>query len=610
LDTRGPGRYAKLQSAETVLGVLRERGRRGLPCNELYRQMFNPELYLLAYGRIYSNAGAMTPGASAETVDGMSLDKIHRIIEAMRHERYRFSPARRVLIPKKNGKLRPLGLPGWSDKLVGEVMRLLLEAYYEPRFSDRSHGFRPGRGCHTALREVANTWTGTTWLIEGDISDCFGSLDHDLMIQILSEKIRDNRFLRLLRNMLKAGYLEDWVWNATLSGAPQGGVLSPLLSNIYLHRLDAFVEEVLMPEFNRGVERVKNPAYRKVQKALTRARERGDRAEARSLRQRLRGLPSKDLHDPGYRRLRYCRYADDHLLGFTGPKAEAEEIKQRLGQFLRDELRLELSDEKTLITHARTSAARFLNYEITVRQNDQAITNGQRSSNGTVRLRVPAKVIKAKGAHYMKRGQPARRTRVMNMDDYTIVSIYGAEYRGIVQYYLLASDVYRLNRLNWVMETSMLKTLAGKHRSTVCKTAAKYKAKVDTPYGLRTCFEARIERTGGRKPLVARYGGIPLRPQKKAVLRDHQPDRAVGPKELITRFLANRCEICERSGNVQVHHIRKLADLDKFLDRSGPTDMPAWAAIMAKRRRKALVVCQYCHDNIHAGPPPAAKLTE
>ena len=599
-----------MQSAETVLGVLRERGRRGLPCNELYRQMFNPELYLLAYGRIYSNAGAMTPGASAETVDGMSLDKIHRIIEAMRHERYRFSPARRVLIPKKNGKLRPLGLPGWSDKLVGEVMRLLLEAYYEPRFSDRSHGFRPGRGCHTALREVANTWTGTTWLIEGDISDCFGSLDHELMIQILSEKIRDNRFLRLLRNMLKAGYLEDWVWNATLSGAPQGGVLSPLLSNIYLHRLDAFVEETLMPEYNRGVERAKNPAYRKVQKALTQARERGDRVETRSLRQRLRGLPSKDPRDPGYRRLRYCRYADDHLLGFTGPKAEAEEIKQRLGQFLRDELRLELSEEKTLITHARTSAARFLNYEITVRQNDQAITNGQRSSNGTVRLRVPAKVIKAKCAHYMKRGQPARRTQVMNMDDSTIVSIYGAEYRGIVQYYLLASDVYRLNRLNWVMETSMLKTLAGKHRSTVCKTAAKYKAKVDSPYGLRTCFEARIERTGGRKPLVARYGGIPLRPQKKAILRDHEPGRAVGPKELITRLLANRCEICERSGNAQVHHIRKLADLDKFLDRSGPSDMPVWASIMAKRRRKTLIVCQYCHDNIHIGAPPVAKLTE
>jgi group II intron reverse transcriptase/maturase len=221
--------------------------------------MFNPTLYLAAYGRIYSNKGAMTPGASTETVDGMSLDKIRRITELMRHERYRFSPVKRVLIPKKNGKLRPLGLPGWSDKLVGEVMRLLLEAYYEPQFSDRSHGFRPGRGCHTVLREVANTWTGTTWLIEGDISDCFGSLDHELTVQILSEKIHDNRFLRLVRNMLEAGYLEDWVWNATLSGAPQGGVLSPLLSNIYLDRLDTFVEQVLMPEYNRGAERVKIP---------------------------------------------------------------------------------------------------------------------------------------------------------------------------------------------------------------------------------------------------------------------------------------------------------------------------------------------------------------
>jgi retron-type reverse transcriptase len=215
-----------MQTAETVLEVLRERGRRGLPCNELYRQMFNPGLYLLAYGRIYANQGAMTPGASAETADGMSEDKIHKICEAMRAERYRFSPARRTYIPKKNGKMRPLGMPTWSDKLVGEVVRLLLEAYYEPTFSDHSHGFRPGRGCHTALTDVAISWTGTTWFIEGDIADCFGSLDHEVMINILSEKIRDNRFLRLIRNMLKAGYLEDWKYHETLSGCPQGGLCS------------------------------------------------------------------------------------------------------------------------------------------------------------------------------------------------------------------------------------------------------------------------------------------------------------------------------------------------------------------------------------------------
>ena len=193
-----------MQKAEVVLGVLRERGRQGLPLTQLYRQMLNRELYLLAYGNIYSNQGAMTPGTSEETADGMSEEKIGQITGLMRNERYRFSPARRVYIPKKNGKLRPLGLPSWSDKLVGEVVRLLLEAYYEPVFSDRSHGFRKRRGCHTALREINDTWTGTTWFIEGDISDCFGSLDHEILLGILSEKIHDQRFLRLIRNMLKA----------------------------------------------------------------------------------------------------------------------------------------------------------------------------------------------------------------------------------------------------------------------------------------------------------------------------------------------------------------------------------------------------------------------
>lgn len=329
-----------MRKAETVLSVLRERGRRGLPVERLYRMMFNRELFLMAYGRIYSNQGAMTPGATLETADGMSMAKIDRIIDALRHERYRFAPARRIYIPKKNGKLRPLGLPTWSDKLVGEVIRLLLEAYYEPRFSDRSHGFRPGRGCHTALREVATTWTGTTWFIESDISNCFSSLDHTIMVKTLSEKVHDNRFLRLIQNMLEAGYLEDWTWGATLSGVPQGGVVSPVLSNIYLDKLDKFVETVLVPDYTRGQRRAINPAYREVAEALRRARRRGDRAQARQLRQRMRTMPSKDLHDPGYRRLYYTRYADDHLLGFTGPKDEAVGIKDRLETFLREDLKL------------------------------------------------------------------------------------------------------------------------------------------------------------------------------------------------------------------------------------------------------------------------------
>jgi group II intron reverse transcriptase/maturase len=591
-----------MQSAETVLGVLRERGRLGLPLQQLYRQMFNPQLYLLAYGRIYANEGAMTPGASQETVDGMSLGKIGRIIEAMRHERYRFHPVRRVMIPKKNGTRRPLGLPTWSDKLVGEVVRLLLEAYFEPRFSDRSHGFRPGRGCHTALREVANTWTGTTWFIEGDVSDCFGSLDHEVMLATLAEHIHDNRFLRLVRGMLTAGYLEDWTWHQTLSGAPQGGVASPVLSNIYLHQLDAFVETVLIPEYTRGTLRARNPAYRKVEQALAAARRRGDRAASAALVKQLHSLPSQDPDDPGYRRLRYCRYADDTLLGFAGPKAEAEEIKQRLAAFLREELKLTLSQDKTLITHARTGAARFLGYQISVARTDRRTRRpsrtdrrNRRSRNGTVVLRVPPSVIKAKTALYLARGRPACRNPLLREDDYTIVAKYGAEYRGIVQYYLLAGDVQRLHRLRWVMETSMLKTLARKHRSSVSKIAAKHKVKIMTAYGPRTCFQATLARDS-RNPLVARFGGIPLRRHKTATLLDRQPHRPLYPhKQLIGRLLKGRCEICASTDTTQVHHVRKLADLAA----AGPAQ-PHWTKIMTDKRRKTLIVCDACHDHIHA----------
>ena len=422
-----------MQSADTVLGVLRDRGRKGLPCNELYRQMFNRDLYLLAYGRIYANQGAMTPGTSAETADGMSEDKIDQIIEAMRHERYRFNPVRRTYIPKKNGKSRPLGLPSWSDKLVGEVVRLLLEAYYEPTFSDHSHGFRPGRGCHTALREVERTWTGTTWFIEGDISDCFGSLDHEIMIKILAEKIHDNRFLRLIHQMLKAGYLEDWEYHQTLSGAPQGGVVSPILSNIYLHKLDVFVETVLIPQYTRGKRRKRNPEYGRRLAQIRRARARGDLDKARNLRRSLRQLPSGDPQDPGYRRLRYTRYADDHLLGFIGPKAEAEDIKDQLARFLRDDLALELHPSKTLITHARTRAARYLGYEIIIQHGDEKITHGRRAVNGVIALRVPLDVIKAKRAPYRRHGKPWHRPALQNLDDYDIVATFGAEYRGIVE---------------------------------------------------------------------------------------------------------------------------------------------------------------------------------
>jgi group II intron reverse transcriptase/maturase len=593
-----------MQDAETVLGVIRERGRRGLPLERLCRQLFNPQLYLLAYGRIYANQGAMTPGASGETADGMSLGKIGRIIEALRRERYRFQPVRRIYIPKKSGKLRPLGLPSWSDKLVGEVMRLLLEAYYEPQFSSCSHGFRPGRGCHTALSKVADTWTGTAWFIESDIADCFGSFDREVMLNIIGEKIHDGRFLGLLRNMLQAGYMEDWVWKATLSGVPQGGVVSPVLSNIYLHRLDEFIETVLISEYNRGEARGHNREYLKVRSALAAARKRGDREQVRELLKLSYRLPSKDTQDPGYRRLHYVRYADDALLGFNGPKAEAEQIKARLAAFLHDELKLELSPDKTLITHARTQRAKFLGYEISVRRDDSKITRGRRAVNGSIRLSVPSEVIKAKAAPYRGRGKPVHRPELLNEDDATIIGVYGAEYRGIVNYYLLAHDIRRLNRLHWVMETSMLKTLAGKHKSTVAKMARRYKRLIDTPDGPRTGFEAAAARARSGKPRVARFGGIPLKRQRGAVISDRPVVPAARCKQLVTRLLTGICEVCGSTRAIQVHQVRKLADLN----RTGQPQ-PAWAQFMARKRRKTLVACAACHDKIHAHQPAAMTTT-
>ena len=586
-----------MQEAAVVLSILRERGRKGLPLTQLYRQMFNKNLYLLAYGNIYPNQGAMTPGASEETADGMSERKIDQIIELMRYERYRFSPARRIYIPKKNGKLRPLGLPSWSDKLAGEVVRLLLEAYYEPQFSDQSHGFRKGRGCHTALREIRNTWVGTTWFIEGDISDCFGSLDHEIMAGILAEKIHDQRFLRLIRHMLKAGYLEDREYHDTLSGVPQGGVASPVLSSIYLNKLDEFVERDLIPRYTRGASRARNPEYMRIRSRRVNARRRGDRATARDLTRQMRTLPSVDPMDPGYRRLRYIRYADDHLLGFIGPKAEAEQIKAELTRFLRETLRLELNQDKTLISHARTQPARFLGHHIIVQHCDTRITYGRRSANGRIALRVPPDVIKAKITPYRCRGKPWHRPGLQNLDDHNIVRTYGAEYRGIVNYYLLAQDVWRLSTLCWYAQTSMLKTLAAKHKSSVAKMAARYKAKVTTSHGPRTCFEARRHRQG-KKDLVARFGGIPLRQDRRAVIHDPAPARTGYPrKELIHRLRKRWCELCEHDTTVTVHQVAAL----KHLGRPGP-GQPAWAALMARMRRKTLIVCAACHEYIHANP--------
>lgn len=588
-----------MQNAETILTVYRERGRQGLPLERVYRQLYNPQLFLMAYAKLYSNAGAMTQGTTEETADAMSLAKIERIIEQLKEERYRWTPVRRVNIPKKNGKSRPLGLPTWSDKLVQEVIRLILEAYYEPQFSDHSHGFRPGRGCHTALLDVTRNGKGTKWFIEGDIRGCFDNIDHSILLSILSEKIHDNRFLRLIENLLKAGYCEFWRYHASYSGTPQGGVASPLLANIYLDRLDTFVEQTLRPANTRGEHRKRNSAWNQATCQVYRNRRLGRYEEARRWDKIRKTIPSCDLYDPDFRRLNYTRYADDFILCFAGPKREAEHIKAQLRQFLQETLKLELSEEKTLITHAATQSARFLGYEIFSQHCDTKLDRHKvRSTNGVLALRVPRDVIQQACARYMKRGKPTHRPELSSDSDYDIVQQYQWHYAGLVNYYLLAQNIGAMSKLRWIMESSLLRTLANKHNVSVGKLWRKHKSKVQTPDGPRRCVIATYPRPG-KEPVVARFGGISLKRKKDAILVDRVPIRRPCRTELIQRLLADECEVCGSTENVEVHHVRKLADLKK----QGRKALPDWAMIMIARNRKTLVVCRTCHTAIHAGKP-------
>jgi group II intron reverse transcriptase/maturase len=599
--------------AQKYIGIVRQRAEKELELKKVYRNIQDRELFLMAYGKLYANRGATTQGVNpADTVDEMSLARIDRILEQLNQGHYQWQPVKRVDIPKTRGKTRPLGIPTWSDKILQEVIRLVLEAYYEPQFSPHSHGFRPGKGCHTALQEIYQTWTGTKWFIEGDIKGCFEHIDHDTLLTIVQRNIKDERFLKLLRGMLRAGYLQQWQYHSTYSGTPQGGVASPILANIILNELDKFVES-LAQQYKRGQARHHNPAYDQLTRAMTKAQQARNIALYRQLKQQRQTLPSLDPDDPTYRRLKYVRYADDFLIGWSGSRAEAVEIKQKIQSFLTT-LKLTLSEDKTLITHATTGRARFLGYDIYVARNNTRYTKRtvpskiiRRSINGRVVLSVPAQLAQQWRRRFSKNGKPTIRPELLACSDYEIVQTYGAEFQGLVNYYTLAHNVSnRLYPVKHTYRVSLVKTLAAKHHTSTSWVYGRYARKSDQ--GVRALIVQIPNPNHPDKPLTAKFGDKPICFNPSAQTRDKvvQLYHYGNQNELVRRLLTNTCELCGSTERISVHHIRHLKDIKhRYQGRLNP---PPWAKLMMERNRKTVVVCVACHMAIHTGKYDGKKV--
>ena len=599
-----------MRSPERVLNSLNEHSKdSSYKFERLYRLLFNEELFYVAYQKIASNGGSTTKGSDGRSIDEMSLARIETLIASLKDESYQPHPSRRVHIPKKNGKTRPLGIPAFEDKLVQEVVRMILEAIYEGHFETTSHGFRPKRSCHTALLHIQKTFSGAKWFIEGDIKGFFDNIDHDVLVGILRERISDDRFIRLIRKFLKAGYVEDWTFHNTYSGMPQGGIVSPILANIYLDKLDKYVKEYIR-HFDMGTKRrpgkesndlanERKRTVRKLKKVKDGTEKAALVARLKAIEQERAAFPSGDEMDGSYRRLKYIRYADDFILGVIGSKEDAQRIKEDIKSFLSASLALELSEEKTLITHTGKSA-KFLGYEITVTRNNHQRRDVQgrlrRTYGKRVRLNVSMATLRDKLLEYgameikLRNGKeiwkPKCRSGLIFNDDLEILDRYNRETVGFCNYYLIANNCVVLHNFRYIMEYSMYKTFAGKYRSTVRKINKKYRYNklFTVKYEQKGVIKSRtFYKTSFKRRTTAFNGSCDIEPYSIA---------DVSRTNLTDRLKAEKCELCGATGKLIMHHVRNLKDLK---------GKESWKRLMSARKRKTIALCPSCHRLRHLG---------
>ena len=585
--------------------------------HDLYRLMYREDLYIIAYERIKSKPGNMTPGTDAETLDGFSLATIREIIQEMKTEQFRFRPVRQQFIPKPNGKMRKLGIPCVRDKVVQEVMHMILEAIYDspsaPYFRETSHGFRPSYSCHTALREIRTHWTAVNWYIEGDIKACFDELDHHVLVQLLHKKIHDERFLNLIWKLLKAGYLDlHGTQKESLIGSPQGGIISPILANVYLHELDVFVEN-LREKQEKGTIKRDNPEWVKLiyQKNRMVTRKETKTKAFKNLMKQIRSTPSKVVNDPEYIRLKYLRYADDWLIGLCGGQALAQGIKEEVKTFLSDHLKLTLSEEKTHITHARTEEAFFLGTILTIGNGGEAKVVQQRTSKGkTIKRRSTgwATIMKAPIDKLIQRlsnrgfctamGEPTSKRLWTSLDADQIIQLYSGVNRGLQNYYRFVDNWKHLSRVQYILKFSLAKTLAQKYKLSV--------PKVFQRFGKELSFCVKGE--GGKADRkVSLYLNRDWTKNKLAFQGGKQRDIDVIRTVIRLRTrskLGKPCCICgEAEGQIEMHHVRHIRKLSNKRAATG------FNRLLRAMNRKQAPVCSDCHWKIHRGEYDGLKLS-
>jgi group II intron reverse transcriptase/maturase len=565
----------------------------------LYHLLYNPTLHILAYERLKSKPGNMTAGTDGQTLDGTSMETIQATIERLKTEQYQPTPVRRVYIPKSNGKLRPLGIPSPRDKIVQECIRLILEAIYEPIFHENSHGFRPERSCHTALESLRHNWVGMKWAIEADITECFERVDHHQLLDTLHEKIQDDRFLNLIRKFLTAGYLDNWEYHRTYSGTPQGSVISPILTNIYLNQLDWELHR-LCQRYTAGSHRKPNAKYQTLMSQRKRLLELGEvhperrqslQPQLRALNKRILQTPTYDYHDPSYIRIKFLRYADDVIIGVVGPKALAQQVREELAAFLKRELKLELNQQKTVITHLPTQAAHFLGYALKTSEprlrrlnlrrkgSPHNVTQTVKVATGNIKLLVPLARLTPKLKKYMAEGQPASMPALINQPIEHIIDHYNGVLRGWYNYYQLAQNVCQLNYAKYILNYSLTKTLAHKEKSSTSKVIRKYGKDIT------------VHKPNGK---TLHFFNQPLKQVRKTKASSESIDTIPMwfPRRTRTR-LQNACVICHSRVRVEMHHVRHIRKRGEHIQ--------GFTLYLAAINRKQVPVCRQCHRDIHNG---------